>query len=451
MSTATFRVGGGDRALWLGLGPVRLAVAIASLLVSVACSYAGVNLVVAFLPLAAATGWCFGTLGGTPLHELTRSAVCFATRALTQGRSWRVPLHPRATAPARLALPAECGRLNVCDTDIDGVTVGVLTERVRSGWTVGCILRVSADAGFALADPEEQVRRLVLWGDVLTTLGVEYGDRCRLQWVETATVAAPAPGIPPELASVVATAGRVHTTRLAVWVNTREKSHEAATRQAAPLVRLLTSRMLAAELVLAPLRADQVSQVLGQRKPTGADERVLLPGHGSRREAWDHTRTDDSLHRGFLVTGWPTLPSSPSWLAPLLTASPAIGQRTVSIHLQAVRSDIAGRRARAARQSAQLDAEERSRLGFGIGARQRQVQADAELLEDELAAGHVQHRVAGLIVVTADDLAELDQACQETLAHAATARLEVRALHGQHALAWAAGLPLCRLGHRAVA
>ena len=121
------------------------------------------------------------------------------------------------------------------------------------------------------------------------------------------------------------------------------------------------------------------------------------------------------------------------------------------MHFQAVRPDLAGRRARAARQSASLDVDDRARLGFGVGARERRAQQEADAVEEELAAGHVQHRVAGLILVSAHSLSDLDDASRQTVAVASAARLDVKPLHGRQGLAWAAALPLCRLEHRAQA
>jgi hypothetical protein len=138
----------------------------------------------------------------------------------------------------------------------------------------------------------------------------------------------------------------------------------------------------------------------------------------------------------------------PAWLAPLLVAAVPGAVRTVAVHFEAVPAGVAARRARAARQGADLDSEDRTRLGFGVGARDRRAQAEAAAAEHDLAAGHVQHRVAAVVVVSADGLASLDEASRQVRASASAARLDLRPLHGRHADGWAAALPLCRLRHR---
>jgi hypothetical protein len=415
----------------------------------------------AAVPLTVATVWCFTSVGGAPLHELTLTSASYAARLVTGAARQRVDLTTSTptqqdVSPVRLRLPASCGRLELAALDVAGVEFGVLTERSRQGWEVTCLLRVTGDAGFSLLDPGEQSRRLAGWGQVLTALAGEYADRCRLQWIETAAPAAEQRKPESELAATIAVQSLCHRTVLAARVRTGQSDRALAVRQAEPLYQLLASRLLAAELVAEPLDRYAVRQQLrlamtGDPEPGCAVTSGAALGPTSQVEAWDHLRTDDTWHRAYLVTGWPRVPVGPAWLAPLLTVGPGCGWRSVAMHFHAVRPDLAGRRARAARQSASLDVEDRARLGFGVGARERRAQAEADAVEEELAAGHVQHRVAGLILVSAHSLDDLDDASRQTVAAASAARLDVRPLHGRQGLAWAAALPLCRLEHRAPA
>jgi hypothetical protein len=462
MADEAYLIGAGDRALWLGLGPVRLGALAAGVLAAVTAGYAGTPVLLASLPLALATAWCFTSVGGTPIHELTLAVTSYAVRLTTGATRQRAelatatPIEEVSTTAVRLRLPPLCGRLSLSAVDIGGIEVGVLTERGRQGWDVTCLLRVTGDAGFSLLDTDEQSRRLAGWGQVLTALAGEYADRCRLQWIETA---APELGrLEPgsELAATIASQSLCHRTLLATRVRTGQRDRNLAVRQAEPLCQLLASRLLAAELVAEPLDPRALRQQLrlamtGEHQPGSTITSGDLLGPASRVEAWDHLRTDDTWHRSYLITGWPRVPVGPAWLSPLLTEGPSCGWRSVAMHFNAVRPDLAGRRARAARQSASLDVDDRARLGFGVGARERRTQLEADAVEEELAAGHVQHRVAGLILVSARSLSDLDDASRQTVAAASAARLDVRPLHGRQGLAWAAGLPLCRLEHRAQA
>lgn len=460
MPDEAYLIGSGERALWLGLGPVRLGVLAAGVLAAVTAGYAGTPVLLASIPLAVAAAWCFAAVGGAPIHELSRAATSYTSRLATG--TTRQPAALAAYAPhesgrpalVRLRLPASCGRLVLSAVDVSGVELGVLSERGRQGWEVTCLLRVAGDAGFSLLDPAEQSRRLAGWGQVLSALTGEYADRCKLQWVETA---APEPhAVEPmsEFAASVNAQSLCHRTVLAAKVRTGERDRDRAVRQAEPLYQLLASHLLAAELIAEPLNQQALAHQLrlamtGEAQPAPPVTTGDALGPASRVEAWDHLRTDDTWHRSYQITGWPRVPVGPAWLAPLLAEGPSCGWRSVAVHFHAVRPDLAGRRARAARQSASLDVDDRARLGFGIGARERRTQQEADAVEEELAAGHVQHRVAGLILVSAHSLIELDDASRQTVAAAGAARLDVKPLHGSQGPAWAAALPLCRLEHRA--
>jgi hypothetical protein len=462
MADEAYLIGSGDRALWLGLGPVRVGVLAAGVLAAVTAGYAGTPLLLAAIPLVVAAAWCFTAFGGAPIHELTLAATSYTSRLLTGAArqpaelATSTPRERVSTPPVRLHVPASCGRLALSAIDISGVELGVLSERGRQGWEVTCLLRVTGDAGFSLLDSAEQSRRLAGWGLVLSALAGEYADRCRLQWIETA---APQPHpLEPmsELAASIGAQSLCHRTVLATRVRTGQRDRDLAVRQAEPLYQLLASRLLASELIAEPLDRNALGQQLrlamtGDSMPASPVTTADVTGPATCAEAWDHLRTDDTWHRGYLVTGWPRVPVGPAWLSPLLTEGPSCGWRSVAMHFQAVRPDLAGRRARAARQSASLDVDDRARLGFGVGARERRTQEETDAVEEELAAGHVQHRVAGLILVSAHSMSDLDDASRQTVATASAARLDVKPLHGRQGLAWAAALPLCRLEHRAKA
>ena len=65
--------------------------------------------------------------------------------------------------------------------------------------------------------------------------------------------------------------------------------------------------------------------------------------------------------------------------------------------------------------------------------------------ETEIVAGYAELRFAGVLTVTAFDQQALDDQAADWEQAAAQGGLELRALDGQHDLAFAAGLPLGRL------
>ncbi|MBO0866901.1 MAG: hypothetical protein J2P16_17720, partial [Mycobacterium sp.] len=92
----------------------------------------------------------------------------------------------------------------------------------------------------------------------------------------------------------------------------------------------------------------------------------------------------------------------------------------------------------------QSDAHQRAKRGLRVGATYDQVAHGAEQREQELVAGYGEHRYAGVIVVSADSLAQLDQGTDEMISKGASHGLDLRALHGRHDVAVAATLPLAR-------
>ena len=167
-----------------------------------------------------------------------------------------------------------------------------------------------------------------------------------------------------------------------------------------------------------------------------------------RRSGWDHVRTDDTWHRSYTVSGWPQLPLAAEWLAPLLQAAPPSGTaRALAVHVTAVAPLHAVRQARSSAAKARLDAADRGRLGMHPAGRDgshtdQRAADDADALEAELAAGYRLLQTRAVLTVSAPDPALLRQATTALRTTAATGRLDLRPLHGQHQHGLVATLPL---------
>jgi hypothetical protein len=204
-----------------------------------------------------------------------------------------------------------------------------------------------------------------------------------------------------------------------------------------PLLRLLTDPSLSDDSRDPAVPGDEPDPVAHERW-----------GVRCRRSGWDHVRTDDTWHRSYTVSGWPQLPLAADWLAPLLHATPPHGTaRILAVHITAVAPLHAVRQARAAAAKAHLDAADRSRLGMhptgrdGSHADQRAAD-DADALEAELAAGYRLLQTRAVLTISAPDPALLRQATTALRTTAATCRLDLRPLHGQHQHGLVATLPL---------
>lgn len=220
----------------------------------------------------------------------------------------------------------------------------------------------------------------------------------------------------------------------------------------------IASTLLAADLLARPLRPAELGESIrflldpdfdpdlragSTPQAARADANRWVPL--STRNSWDHCSTDDSLHRCFVITGWPRLALTADWLSPLLHHSPIAGSsRTLTVHARPVAPEHATRRARAASTKARLDAHDRSRLGFTStpGLDDTNAETDALEAEAELLAGYRMTDLSALLTISAVSDRQLQLACQQ-LRNAATAqRLELRPLHGQHLPALASTLPL---------
>jgi hypothetical protein len=155
---------------------------------------------------------------------------------------------------------------------------------------------------------------------------------------------------------------------------------------------------------------------------------------------WDCLRTDSSFHRVYVVTEWPRVRATPSFLSPLLL-KPGI-RRTFSLVLQPVPVGKALRDARRHQVERVTDRATRKRIGQLETEEDRQQDADVAQRERDLAAGHGDVRWIGLIAVSADDEEALDEASTEIEIAASQALLDIRRLVGQQVEGFlAAALP----------
>jgi hypothetical protein len=79
-----------------------------------------------------------------------------------------------------------------------------------------------------------------------------------------------------------------------------------------------------------------------------------------------------------------------------------------------------------------------------VGAGHHRAQQAVAEREAELVSGFAELTYVGLVVVSAGDLAGLDDVARRVVADAAAAGVDLRALHGRHDLAVAAVLPTAR-------
>jgi hypothetical protein len=494
-----------DGAVWLGLPLSALLVLSLTLAAAVGLVLAGGPLPVAVLLLLAAGLASLLPLAGRTLLGWSSPALRYLVHLLA-GRQWTstgcaLPLPPecgRVTVDTFLSDPDELPRWAVLRRTSS-------RRRGRPG-LVTLVFEVQHLDGVALLDPTGHDLRLAGWGACLDALSADPRIRSLQWLThsrpDTRDPHTPWPATPSgddtgpstgsvtgnglgsglaglrgdydQLVRAAATQALQHQHLLAVTLEPQQhddRTHraQAASADSAGLVavaRDVATLLLTGDLLARPLLAAEVGTLLRRlTDPTLLDLPLLdavasddpdrtevgeRTGIRCRRSGWDHTRTDDSWHRSYTVTSWPRLPLTGDWLAALLQASPPPGTcRTVAVHVTPVDPVHAVRQARAAAAKAQLDAVDRGRFGLHAGSASGAVSAvdersaqDAAELESELAAGFRLLRTRALVTVSAPDQTQLRQASTALRTAAATCRLDVRPLHGQHTHGLVATLPL---------
>jgi hypothetical protein len=447
----------GTGGVWFGLGAARVAVVGVGLLAGVLALTADASPLLATLPVLLAAALAGARVAGRPLLDWTAPVGTRAGSTASGSVRWTttVPSLPTARrtdgVTVRLRLPAEFGHLTVSPCP-DDPAIGMLTDAATR--TVTVVFDVCGLDRLPMLEAADQDTLIAGWGDALGVLADTDAALGRLQLVERAAppLLDPYPdrnavADPDEWTSQIAALATGHDTRLAAqWSFPRLDPAALATiLSRCQLVSrtLLSARLLTRPLSVEELAGDLTSALTGS--PANGRGRI---GPVSRRAEWTQVRLDDRVHRSFAVTGWPTSAVGASWLSPLVLCAPAGVTRTVSLHLERVAPATAARVARTRRAKAVLDQSDRARLGMTSSAALSGAEASGVAMDAELAAGYRTHRLAGLVTISADTVAALDDAGQVIRQAAATCRLELRPLHGQHDTALAAAAPLCRLRHR---
>lgn len=495
-SVRAFRFAPLDRTgLLLGLSGVQCALVAAGIFTSGLLLDAGAPPLVVLAPVVALTSVSFARWRARPAHEWAPTVARFATLKLTRRHRWTAPIPLLTGTPVDdrrdPALPPFLRGLTIVDAG--GVPwspvsrhtgVGIVRDEVHG--TVSGSIPVQGRE-FSLLERDEQDRLLQLWGDALAGFCTERGRVSRVQVTEWAAPAGlgeherflaahsgasrndEALSSYRELLTEAGPLSVAHEVLVTVTVDQRRVGKTRASRGdrhddgvvAALLdeLRLMSMRLEAANLAVgAPLSPPKIAEALRLRFDPGCrpqlDARAAtlaeLTGLVSRCSsaplatsvAWDHVRTDGSLHRTYWIAEWPRLDVGPNWLEPLLLHGASV--RTFTLHYEPVPPSRAQRRID--RDSTRLvaDEEQRSRAGFRIGARHRRAQSAVLEREAELVAGYAELEFAGFVTVTAPDQESLAGACMSYEQAAAQAGLELRALDGRHDLGVVCSLPLGR-------
>lgn len=445
-------------AVLLGLRPVQVALAAVAALMLAMAAFGGGSPATRICGLAIAAGSGvvgFARIESLPAYRWLALAAAHLLRGLRGTRAYRASLLA-PTVHGALHLPGQEATLRVMETN--GSVAAVHDPRRRR---LVAIARIEGPAHL-LQNSDEQERRVTAYGRLIAGLcqsgriaraqilertlpdpGDSLGDWARARNVDRAT---PAGAIYDDLLQRAAPAAAKHETlfsfALSLDAVSRDVRKQGGGMTGAMAVleseaRAFQTSFAAAGVAGCWLNAPELAMSLRVAFDPAATRTVpsveALDPSGAGPLAvdtgWDHLRTDSSFHRVYVVSEWPRVRATPSFLSPLLLR-PGI-RRTFSLVLHPIPVAKALRDARRHHVERVTDRATRARIGQLESEEDRQLDADVAQREKDLAAGHGDVRWLGLLAVSADTEEALDEACAELEIAAAQALIEMRRLVGQ--------------------
>ena len=331
----------------------------------------------------------------------------------------------------------------------------------------------------ALLGSDEAVAQISRWGDVLAQACSERGEAgvSRIAWTDVHGAADPDAfaeyhremGVPGPssadygqfLASVTAAAAQ-HRAYVTVTVNARKANvgkargqrrvHlmcTAAAEQAAVIAGALEGEEFRVSRPLTPLALSRLVQSIGDPyvaapRVATALERAGLPepGQAGPRQVVPHRRfveVDGAVHRAFQLR-FPAREVAGDWMYGLLDVT---GPKVMTMIYRPVPPSLSMNRLDSELARVASNNEVSRRRKGRVSVRQLREQSAVEAREVELAGGHGEVQMVGLVVVSGRDPEEVEArgaALQRVAQRQGGARLT--ALETQHAEGWAAALPL---------
>ncbi|WP_442914361.1 type VII secretion protein EccE [Kribbella sp. NBC_00709] len=398
-----------------------------------------------------------------PVYRWLLLRAAHGWRSLRGQQSYRARvMEPRKHG--RLQLPGESGALRIMTSSTG---LGVVHDP-RSRRLIA-VARIEGPAHL-LQNADEQDRRVAAYGRLIAGLcqgnriaraqilertlpdpGDELGEWAKKRKVDPRTTAG---AMYTELLGRAAPTAARHETLFSFAVNLDAVSREVrkhgggligATAVLESEARAFQTSLAAAGVAGAWLSAGDLAASLRVAFDPAATRTLQKPmaldavdaGPFAVDAGWDQLRTDSSLHRVYVITEWPRIRATPSFLSPLLL-KPGI-RRTFTLVIEPIPMAKALRDARRHQVERISDRATRNRIGQLETEEDRQLDADVAQRERDLAAGHGDVRWLGLVVVSADSEDALDDACMEVEIAAGQALLDLRRLAGQQMEGFLAG------------
>ncbi|MCB0859980.1 MAG: hypothetical protein KDB54_04925 [Solirubrobacterales bacterium] len=410
-------------------------------------------------------------------------------RRVEAGYRSRVPTAGIRVVGSEAKDPAACLPIQLRDLDMLQVEygrgqVGVIRDSSQGTYTALIKVRVGS---FGFRDHGEQERQLEAYGLALAAAAQDGSAIRRIQWIERTLpqggdelaaylqrerdehvpLESDAVRSYIELIEQAAPTAQEHEILLAVQVDAKSAGREAKrhgkgedgfvavllsevenfaegiSRAGVVPVGILTPRQYARSIRdgFDPW-GREARQRLGVIDAGRADVAPGRMGPLADQGAWNHYRSDGAVHIAYWIASWPRVQVHASFLMPLLMQSQAV--RAVSVVMAPIPFSVAMRRAEHRQTAEDADEIQRSKQGFSSTARVRNRKRAATRKDEELAVGHGEMRFSGYLVASGPTVDRAEEAALTMERSAMRIGLELQRLDGEHDIAVAFGLPLCR-------
>ena len=419
----------------------------------------------------------FAANGGRGLDEWAPVVLSWFAGRVTGDGVWkaRAARDGVVRSAGDLDLPRELWGLQIHRSEEGPRGFGVIEDRATNSW-LG-VLRAEG-ASWMTDTEEDQVATARQWGDLLAGIEARALPVSALQWIEEtypdlgegvagdyAVRRAVGPNSSEaismrELIASSAASSPIHS----VWVVVQLDARKAATHirrrgggvQGAASVLEEQVRWISTGLreigidVLGLVAPQQLADLLKNWfDPRGRAERVIQGG-GIRswgpvvadKRPWSYYSSDSAFHRTWWISEWPLREVGPAFLAELIVDAP--GHRRISVTYRARDTSRAVRQIGGEMLKQDTNLQSRSRLGWGVRARDRRIREELERRDDQLAGGARELAYAGYVTLSAETVEDLDLQSEALVGAVRRAGCQATCLYGEQELAFLATLPLCR-------
>ena len=471
----SYQFGAIPTSLWQSLDPLRGGVFMISMLITIV-SVMSHALPLAIIVSVLGTGLVFIRIANKPLIGWVMPIGSYLTTS-TKGRNpipaASIALHEKHLSERQTNKPRK--RINKARWPMPINHPDVKDVQLRSGmagaWCrgkgKGMLMTICWDAElrqpFVLMDESDQVRFLSSWGQVL---GATCSDGSTISCVSVMQRQVPDVKDDDKLWMEQHISDNVDQAILRDYIAMREQIGSAAAaseivvgltcmvknpKDLDPLIldaEEFQRQMESAGFSMSILSGADIAELLfaelqGEARGKSKNRLPAEVGPLAWNDHWSTLDLDGRTHRSYVVTDWPRVLVTPTFIEPLVGAVAPKAIQTITFHFFPVSARVAQQKAKAAVTAAEVGINRKAEKQIVITSKDRQIHDVATRRERALAEGHAEHRLVAVCSVSVEqgDTKTLERAQKSLKFAAAKANIVIQPAWGEQASALAASLP----------